>query len=42
VKVITYGGQSVGLSASMSAWGSILSPEEVLALVKKIRVWGKE
>ena len=42
VKVITYGGQSVGLSASMSAWGSILSLEEVLALVNKIRVWGKE
>ena len=42
VKVITYGGASVGLSGSMAAWGSILSQEEVLALVQKIRAWGKE
>jgi len=42
VKVITYGGQSVGLSGSMAAWGSILSQEEVLALVQMIRKWGQE
>ena len=34
-KVITNGGASVGLSASMAPWGSVLSPEEVQALVKK-------
>lgn len=41
-KVIANGGASVGLSPMMAPWGSVLSPEEIQGLVKKIRVFGKE
>ena len=41
-KVIIYGGASVGLSGAMAPWGSILSSEEVNALVQKVRAFGKE
>lgn len=42
IKVITKGGASVGLSASMAPWGSVLSPEEIVALTKKVRAFGQE
>lgn len=41
-KVITGGGASAGLSAQMPPWGSVLSPEEIQAIVKKIRAFGQE
>lgn len=40
-KVIKEGGASVGLSATMAAWGSLLSEEEVNGLVAKIRGFKK-
>lgn len=39
--VIKNGGASVGLSATMSAWGALLTEEEVKGIVGKIREWGK-
>ncbi len=36
-KVIREGGGSVGLSASMAAWGSVLTAEEITGLVERIR-----
>jgi len=41
IKVIGKGGASVGLSAAMSPWSSVLSPEEIVALSKKIRAFGQ-
>ncbi len=38
-KVITNGGASVGLSAMMAPWGSVLSPEEVKLMVGKVRTF---
>ena len=42
IKVITKGGASVGLSATMAPWGSVLSPEEIVALMKKVRAFGQQ
>ena len=42
IKVITKGGASGGLSATMAPWGSVLSPEEIVALMKKVRAFGQE
>lgn len=39
-KVITDGGGAVGLSPMMAPWGSVLSPDEVLLMVKKVRSFG--
>lgn len=40
-KVIKEGGASVGLSATMAPWGSMLSDEEIKGLVTKIRAFKK-
>jgi mono/diheme cytochrome c family protein len=42
VKVLQKGGAAVGLSATMPAWGGVLTDEEINGLVKKIRLWGKK
>lgn len=39
-KVIREGGASVGLSASMTAWGAILNEEEIKGIVAKVRQLG--
>ena len=36
-KVIREGGASVGLSATMTAWGGVLNDEQVDALVQVVR-----
>ena len=41
VKVLKEGGQSVGLSASMAAWGGVLSDDDIDAVVKYVRQFGK-
>ena len=41
VKVLQEGGQSVGLSASMAAWGGVLSDDDIDAVVKYVRQFGK-
>lgn len=38
-KVIKDGGAAVGLSPTMTAWGSALSEEELTAMVKKVRAF---
>ena len=40
-KVIKEGGASVGLSATMAPWGSMLNDEELNGMVSLIREWGK-
>ncbi len=41
VKVLKEGGKSVGLSASMAAWGGVLSDDDINAVVKYVRQFGK-
>ena len=40
--VIKNGGAANGLSASMAAWGAVLSDEQIKELVKKIRSYGQQ
>lgn len=40
-KVIREGGASVGLSASMAAWGTVLTNEEITGFVARIRSFKK-
>lgn len=40
-KVIKDGGASVGLSPTMAPWGSVLSEDDVTALVEKVRSFKK-
>lgn len=40
-KVIKEGGPSVGLSATMAPWGSVLSDAELTAMVAKVRSFGQ-
>ncbi len=40
-KVIAEGGASVGLAPTMAPWGSVLSAEELTAMVAKIRAFGQ-
>jgi mono/diheme cytochrome c family protein len=41
-KVISQGGESVGMSADMQAWGGTLSDDEIHALVKFVRSFCKQ
>ena len=40
-KVLKEGGQSVGLSATMASWGGVLSDDDIVAVVKYVRQFGK-
>lgn len=40
-KVIKEGGASVGLSPTMTPWGSALTDEEIAGMVKKVRAFNK-
>jgi mono/diheme cytochrome c family protein len=40
-KVITEGGQSVGLSATMVAWGGTLTPDQIDAVLQYVRQFSK-
>ena len=41
-KVLKEGGTSVGLSATMAAWGGVLSEDEIWQMVKKVRSFAKK
>ena len=41
-KVLKEGGMSVGLSATMAAWGGVLSEDEIWQMVKKVRSLAKK
>ena len=40
-KVLKEGGQSVGLSATRASWGGVLSDDDIVAVVKYVRQFGK-
>ena len=42
IKVITHGGDSVGMSENMQAWGGTLSGQEIRDLLKLIRSFCKK
>lgn len=42
IKVITLGGNSVGMSENMQAWGGTLSGQEIRDLLKLIRSFCKK
>jgi mono/diheme cytochrome c family protein len=42
IKVISEGGESIGMSADMQPWGGTLSEDEIKALVKVVRGFCKE
>jgi mono/diheme cytochrome c family protein len=42
IKVITDGGESIGMSADMQPWGGTLSAEEIKQLVKYVRGFCKQ
>ncbi|MBI1817611.1 MAG: cytochrome c [Deltaproteobacteria bacterium] len=42
IKVVSEGGDSIGMSADMQPWGGTLSEEEIKGLVKYVRGFCKE